>query len=138
MDANVNILHVITHGGWAGSESIAACIANEQAARGNTVSVILRRHQSFKDKDVIKKFSKGIDIYWVEQNETHPDVQFKRLIKDEKFINSILNIDVCHAHLPYGCQLGNLLREQGNDSNLLIVFYVQIIPDDFVMQLHRF
>ncbi|RAP70064.1 hypothetical protein ACZ87_03140, partial [Candidatus Erwinia dacicola] len=23
----------------------------------------------------------------------------------------------------------------GNDSNLLVVFYVQIIPDDFVMQL---
>ncbi len=38
----------------------------------------------------------------------------------------------------------NLLRDckdikgEGNDSNLLIVFYVQIMPDDFVMQLHRF
>ncbi len=32
------------------------------------------------------------------------------------------------AHYLYG----------GNDSNLLIVFYVQIMPDDFVMQLHRF
>ncbi len=30
-----------------------------------------------------------------------------------------------------------VLRD-GNDSNLLIVFYVQIMPDDFVMQLHRF
>ncbi len=29
-------------------------------------------------------------------------------------------------------------RLLGNDSNLLIVFYVQIMPDDFVMQLHRF
>ncbi|OKU38849.1 pilus assembly protein [Escherichia coli] len=29
-------------------------------------------------------------------------------------------------------------RYLGNDSNLLIVFYVQIMPDDFVMQLHRF
>ncbi len=29
-------------------------------------------------------------------------------------------------------------RFTGNDSNLLIVFYVQIMPDDFVMQLHRF
>ncbi len=28
--------------------------------------------------------------------------------------------------------------ETGNDSNLLIVFYVQIMPDDLVMQLHRF
>lgn len=30
------------------------------------------------------------------------------------------------------------LVKVGNDSNLLIVFYVQIMPDDFVMQLHRF
>ncbi|GCF98209.1 GntR family transcriptional regulator [Escherichia coli] len=30
------------------------------------------------------------------------------------------------------------IDECGNDSNLLIVFYVQIMPDDFVMQLHRF
>ncbi len=30
------------------------------------------------------------------------------------------------------------VTHKGNDSNLLIVFYVQIMPDDFVMQLHRF
>ncbi len=29
-------------------------------------------------------------------------------------------------------------KAKGNDSNLLIVFYVQIMPDDLVMQLHRF
>ncbi len=29
-------------------------------------------------------------------------------------------------------------EENGSDSNLLIVFYVQIMPDDLVMQLHRF
>ncbi len=33
--------------------------------------------------------------------------------------------------------IGKFARS-GNDSNLLIVFYVQIMPDDFVMQLHRF
>nr|MDZ4014747.1 hypothetical protein [Escherichia coli] len=27
--------------------------------------------------------------------------------------------------------------KMGSDSNLLIVFYVQIMPDDLVMQLHR-
>ena len=32
----------------------------------------------------------------------------------------------------------NRQLKKGNDSNLLIVFYVQIMPDDFVMQLHRF
>ncbi len=29
-------------------------------------------------------------------------------------------------------------KDMGSDSNLLIVFYVQIMPDDLVMQLHRF
>ncbi|HHU3357512.1 TPA: hypothetical protein ACUBEU_005048 [Escherichia coli] len=45
-------------------------------------------------------------------------------------------------HLPgvfgwsgYSCLV---ISKIGNDSNLLIVFYVQIMPDDFVMQLHRF
>ncbi len=32
----------------------------------------------------------------------------------------------------------HICGKSGNDSNLLIVFYVQIMPDDFVMQLHRF
>ncbi len=36
------------------------------------------------------------------------------------------------------CQHSDNETETGNDSNLLIVFYVQIMPDDFVMQLHRF
>ena len=30
------------------------------------------------------------------------------------------------------------IKNVGNDSNLLIVFYVQIMPDDLVMQLQRF
>ncbi len=37
-----------------------------------------------------------------------------------------------------GPMITYLLPVMGNDSNLLIVFYVQIMPDDFVMQLHRF
>ncbi|MCK2841167.1 hypothetical protein MZO45_23925, partial [Escherichia coli] len=32
--------------------------------------------------------------------------------------------------------LADYFRQLGNDSNLLIVFYVQIMPDDLVMQLH--
>ncbi|WP_130833537.1 dermonecrotic toxin domain-containing protein [[Erwinia] mediterraneensis] len=31
-----------------------------------------------------------------------------------------------------------LVENTGNGPNLLIVFYVQIMPDDFIMQLHRF
>ena len=39
---------------------------------------------------------------------------------------------------PVLIQTGAVSQAQttGNDSNLLIVFYVQIMPDDFVMQLH--
>ena len=61
-----------------------------------------------------------------------------------------VNVDCCKTP---GCKNLGLLNSQdyvaqgknilcrecgGNDSNLLIVFYVQIMPDDFVMQLHRF
>ncbi len=35
-------------------------------------------------------------------------------------------------------KMNDLPESPGNDSNLLIVFYVQIMPDDLVMQLHRF
>ena len=38
----------------------------------------------------------------------------------------------------FGAKAISTIAESGNDSNLLIVFYVQIMPDDFVMQLHRF
>ncbi|GCT42581.1 GntR family transcriptional regulator [Escherichia coli] len=39
---------------------------------------------------------------------------------------------------PHCLYKSNIVDDVGNDSNLLIVFYVQIMPDDFVMQLHRF
>ncbi|MDV1935951.1 hypothetical protein RZR22_24035, partial [Escherichia coli] len=47
----------------------------------------------------------------------------------EQAINSSVNL------VPFGLSASNW--KVGNDSNLLIVFYVQIMPDDFVMQLHR-
>ncbi|SXG94525.1 transposase, IS110 family [Klebsiella pneumoniae] len=47
---------------------------------------------------------------------------------------------VMEATGVYHEQLATELHDAGfgNDSNLLIVFYVQIMPDDHVMQLHRF
>ncbi|ASA63422.1 pilus assembly protein [Salmonella enterica] len=44
----------------------------------------------------------------------------------------------CSLRAEYLLSRIYLLNHAGNDSNLLIVFYVQIMPDDFVMQLHRF
>ncbi|HCP6031632.1 TPA: hypothetical protein OEK26_004875 [Escherichia coli] len=45
---------------------------------------------------------------------------------------------VCSALPALAMEAWNNQQGGGNDSNLLIVFYVQIMPDDFVMQLHRF
>ncbi len=44
----------------------------------------------------------------------------------------------CSQACPAQTDPGKFIRSIGNDSNLLIVFYVQIMPDDLVMQLHRF
>ncbi len=55
-----------------------------------------------------------------------------------------VNVEVLQDKLDHPWALAflpdnhGMLITLGNDSNLLIVFYVQIMPDDFVMQLHRF
>ncbi len=52
---------------------------------------------------------------------------------------SAFSLSYGFSQLPSGILLDRFgPRIVGNDSNLLIVFYVQIMPDDFVMQLHRF
>ncbi len=54
---------------------------------------------------------------------------------DKGFFNSHFQMQISFDN---GAPDLNIKPGQGNDSNLLIVFYVQIMPDDFVMQLHRF
>ncbi len=54
---------------------------------------------------------------------------FERMIKENKAML------LCKWGFYLTCVVAVMF---GNDSNLLIVFYVQIMPDDFVMQLHRF
>ncbi|MDW4755488.1 hypothetical protein NQ366_20275, partial [Escherichia coli] len=44
---------------------------------------------------------------------------------------------IAHFNVWNAEMLMGVIDAAGNDSNLLIVFYVQIMPDDFVMQLHR-
>ncbi|WNT73273.1 CsgBAC operon transcriptional regulatory protein [Escherichia coli] len=53
---------------------------------------------------------------------------------DDISSGSIILLDMMEADK----KLIHYWQDTGNDSNLLIVFYVQIMPDDFVMQLHRF
>ena len=77
-----------------------------------------------------------------------PEYQFWLLaeispVHSEKVINALRDylvmgynrMEACGRH---GVSPGYFSGALGNDSNLLIVFYVQIMPDDLVMQLHRF
>ncbi len=64
--------------------------------------------------------------------DTHPIIRMsiEVLLQKNSELQIVLKTDDYRITIDY-------LRT-GNDSNLLIVFYVQIMPDDFVMQLHRF
>ena len=53
---------------------------------------------------------------------------------DGNLTSTVFSSDIRCTRTKDACDQSN----PGNDSNLLIVFYVQIMPDDFVMQLHRF
>ncbi len=77
--------------------------------------VSIRYYISSKDMDA-KEFAHAIRAHWLIEHSLHWVLDVK------------MNEDASRI------RRGNA----GNDSNLLIVFYVQIMPDDFVMQLHRF
>jgi len=74
--------------------------------------------------------------------------QLKQAVSQQRSRTEPLTLNLTAArHIPATATVFNqtdlLYRipdqpSAGNDSNLLIVFYVQIMPDDFVMQLHRF
>ncbi len=55
----------------------------------------------------------------------------------ELFTGSVYRLERFRLH-PTFHQRDREDADPGSDSNLLIVFYVQIMPDDLVMQLHRF
>ncbi|RLY13010.1 DUF4329 domain-containing protein [Escherichia coli] len=78
---------------------------------------------SSSDKNLVRSKDNNLEAFYL----ATPDGRFEALNNKGEYIfirNSVPGLSsVC---IP------------GNDSNLLIVFYVQIMPDDFVMQLHRF
>ncbi|STE29090.1 putative EAL domain protein regulator [Escherichia coli] len=63
--------------------------------------------------------------------------EFIPLAEKEGMIEQITDYVIDNVFRDLGDYLATH-ADRGNDSNLLIVFYVQIMPDDFVMQLHRF
>ncbi|MCM7929781.1 hypothetical protein M8T30_26380, partial [Enterobacter hormaechei] len=71
------------------------------------------------------------------KNDTVETVSF--LVKALFFVvrKIYLKPAVAVCPLPQTLAECRIYAARGNDSNLLIVFYVQIMPDDFVMQLHR-
>lgn len=65
------------------------------------------------------------------------EMQMKKMLNKKNILPFVYTINSFKNCGIYNYSI-YVLRIAGNDSNLLIVFYVQIMPDDFVMQLHRF
>ncbi len=60
---------------------------------------------------------------------------FVVVAEERSFTRAAARLSMAQSALS---QIVRRIEERGSDSNLLIVFYVQIMPDDLVMQLHRF
>ncbi len=73
-------------------------------------------------------------LYTASHRQTEGEPVILRRAKATAYILEHVEISIRDEELI----AGNRTVKPGNDSNLLIVFYVQIMPDDFVMQLHRF
>ncbi len=80
------------------------------------------------------KTPKSVEIYLSEKNIIYKIINDQKISRGNGHFISIM-VNNYRTH----CGVVDInLNFFGNDSNLLIVFYVQIMPDDFVMQLHRF
>jgi hypothetical protein len=90
--------------------------------------------EGWTENDILRYCRLSSGRNYASELERRLDIQLERI--DEK------NPDGIGSHLRYRFtgrgDVLKVIRLVGNDSNLLIVFYVQIVPDDFVMQLHRF
>ncbi|WP_187640664.1 glycerol-3-phosphate responsive antiterminator, partial [Escherichia coli] len=53
-------------------------------------------------------------------------------VKDNASLQLAIDSECQFISVLYGniCTISNIVKKIGNDSNLLIVFYVQIMPDD--------
>ncbi len=68
-------------------------------------------------------------------------IYFMAIARHRSFSRAAIELGVSASALSHalkGLETRLGVRLLGNDSKLLIVFYVQIMPDDFIMQLHRF
>ncbi|SQK13561.1 YebO family protein [Escherichia coli] len=76
-------------------------------------------------------------------SRTNEQIELLEALLDQQKRQNALLRRLCEANEPEKADKKTVesqksVEDEGNDSNLLIVFYVQIMPDDFVMQLHRF
>ncbi|SQP97949.1 phage integrase [Escherichia coli] len=71
-------------------------------------------------------------LSYVKVRAAQPEIKVYKLADDKGMVLLV------HPNGSKYWRLRYRFGGKGNDSNLLIVFYVQIMPDDFVMQLHRF
>ncbi|RRZ61333.1 restriction endonuclease subunit S, partial [Klebsiella pneumoniae] len=118
------------------------CSAHAMVLEANSAKVIPEFLPFFMQSDVFMNRAVAIS-----EGSLSPTIKWKILAqqeflipptdKQETYVSILKKISSVVASSERALAQANLLHDVGNDSNLLIVFYVQIVPDDFVMQLHR-
>ncbi|MCJ8407316.1 restriction endonuclease subunit S, partial [Escherichia coli] len=125
--------------------SVVIALAGQGKTRGKVarIRIALATNQSLAALTFDeKKFSSDYVFHFLETR-----YESLRQISSGNSGRGGLNLQMISAYkIPIPCPdnpekslaiQSEIVRILGNDSNLLIVFYVQIMPDDFVMQLHR-
>ncbi|SRJ95242.1 putative transposase [Shigella sonnei] len=112
-------------------ESYSDVLWSVKTEQGPGYIYCLIEHQSTSNKLIAFRMMR----YAIAAMQNHLDAGYKTLpmvMPDDEIMQHrrMALLELIQKHIRQ--------RETGNDSNLLIVFYVQIMPDDFVMQLHRF
>ena len=103
-----------------------------------TAELSMRKKQYNHYRDLLLSFEEG-EVEWKTLGEMGTLIRGKRFVKTDIIPKGVPCIHYGEMYTHYSIWANRAKSYiSGNDSNLLIVFYVQIMPDDFVMQLHRF
>ncbi len=111
------------------------------------IDIIIEDYENIKENAylVVPQINYTMDLN-IEDSSSEELLSDNTLEKDENSPDNGFEVGEYNTYEAYNSEKQYFTREDytydydllGNDSNLLIVFYVQIMPDDFVMQLHRF
>ncbi len=128
-------------------EAIDGVKHSQRGSKMRTPHLVPLSHQALAILKDVYKLSGDRDFVFIGDHDHRKPMSENTVNKALRVMGYDTKVEVCgHGFRTMACSSliesglwsRDAVERQGNDSNLLIVFYVQIMPDDFVMQLHRF